>query len=143
MSGRRTLWLIPRDTRKAEWISLALLHEAVGALPEGSELSKTLSAWMAVPEDREVKRSEVEDVESQLVAHAHLSVEKLGQVGQVRYGMDERIVADDGIDEVQQRLSSATVLSLALRRIGLLYGIGARLMLKEEPTIEESRGDRG
>jgi hypothetical protein len=116
-----------------EHIRLALVREAIRALPDEHELRNKLQAWanggVTIPV------WELIELERKLVEFDHTNQSELGRLCRLPSSATGRILEHNTLDEMG--ISSLTVLALALKRFIVLHTLGTTMevCLESETSV--------
>lgn len=119
----------PFDDRR-EILPIALVREAIRALPDDSEIREKLRAWTRGESAGPITRDELQALEQQLAEFAHGNRSELGEVGRLPQAASGGIVGTERWDI--EPVSATVVLALAIRRLVLLHGLGGDLVLVKQ-----------
>jgi hypothetical protein len=138
-AGTRTLELRYGPAHLTERLPPALIQEVVKALPDDSEIRRRLIDWTHRPAGTVIARQELIDLEQGLAEYAHGYTGELGEVGHLPHTAGGQIVDARGFDDLARSIPVTVVLALALRRLNLLYGLGAEVLVVETNALESTR----
>lgn len=128
VNDRDTIKFSQTGDKYVEHISLALVREAIKALPNDSPLRLKLHIWLN--NSREISKYDLLEVEEMLVEFAHTNPSELGLVGRIPPGFTGRIVEQEKSETCV--ISSITVLALAIRRFITLNGLGSTVIVVKD-----------
>ena len=127
--------VLRRNGQVIEGVPVALVHEAIRALPNDSNERVLMQSWANIQDDIIISYQEISQLLEGLSLYAHESQSEMGEVERLPHDSSGLIISGEEINPNDKNMINTTVvLALAFRRLLSLISIGAEIVIVTEET---------